>query len=248
MEERPLTSELPQSSELRERDQRKVIAGVPSYNVESFVGEVVRRAREYVDQVVVIDDGSSDRTAEVAREAGAVVRSHEVNLGYGGAIKSCFEAAREMDADVLVILDGDGQHDSDEVPQIVAPVLNGEADVVIGSRFLDRNSDIPFYRRFGIHVITWLFNVGSKTKITDSQSGFRAYSKRSIQAMSLQEKGMPVSVEILVRARRKGLVFREVPISCRYHAESSTMNPVKQGILVAMKLVRIRLGGDGKNR
>jgi glycosyltransferase involved in cell wall biosynthesis len=247
MEERPLTTELPQSSELRERDQRKVIAGVPSYNVESFVGEVVRRAREYVDQVVVIDDGSSDRTAEVAREAGAVVRSHEVNLGYGGAIKSCFEAAREMDADVLVILDGDGQHDSDEVPQIVAPVLNDEADVVIGSRFLDRNSDIPFYRRFGIHVITWLFNVGSKTKITDSQSGFRAYSKRSIQAMSLQQKGMPVSVEILVRARRKGLVFREVPISCRYHAESSTMNPVKQGLTVAMKLVRMRLSRDGKN-
>ena len=220
----------------------KVIAGVPSYNVESFVGEVVRSTREYVDEVVVIDDGSSDRTAEVARAAGAVVRSHEVNLGYGRAINSCFDVAREMDADVLVILDGDGQHDSDEVPQIVAPVLNGEADVVIGSRFLDHNSDIPYYRRFGIHVITWLFNVGSKTKITDSQSGFRAYSKRSIQAMSLREKGMPVSVEILVRARRKGLVFREVPISCRYHSGSSTMNPVTHGLGVSVKLIRMRLG------
>ena len=245
--EQPPTTELPQSFGSGEAIRRRIIAGVPSYNVESFVGEVVHGALEYVDEVVVVDDGSSDGTAEVARAAGAVVRSHEVNLGYGGAINSCFEAAREMDADVLVILDGDGQHDSHEVPQIVSPALNGEADVVIGSRFLDRNSDIPYYRRFGIHVITWLFNVGSKTKVTDSQSGYRAYGRKTIQLISLRERGMSASVEILIKARRKGLVFREVPISCRYHAGSSSMNPVKQGLAVAMKLVWMRLAGDGKS-
>ena len=246
LEDRSSTIEKAQSFPRTKATGRKVVAAVPSYNVEAFVGDVVRRTIEYVDEVVVIDDGSSDRTAEVARTSGALVESHEKNSGYGEAIKSCFEVARTRNADVLVILDGDGQHNPDEVPGIIDPILKGEADIVLGSRFIDGKSDVPRYRRFGIHVITWLFNMGSKTKITDSQSGFRAYGKRCIDSIMLKEKGMSISVEILIKARRKALTFKEVPISCRYHAHSSTMNPLKQGLGVAIKVVIMRLGGDAK--
>lgn len=220
----------------------KIIAAIPCYNEEKFVGDVVRNARVYVDEVVVIDDGSNDGTGEAAKAAGAVVVTHKTNGGYGQAIKSCFDAARAMDAEVLVILDGDGQHDAAELPLILAPILENSADIVIGSRFLNGTNGVPLYRKFGINVITWLFNIGAKTKVTDAQSGFRAYGSRSVNTISLTEEGMGVSVEVLLEARRKGLLIKEVPISCKYHAQSSTLNPVTHGLGVAMTVVKRRAG------
>ncbi|MBT9133124.1 MAG: Undecaprenyl-phosphate mannosyltransferase [Firmicutes bacterium] len=120
----------------------KVIVAIPCFNTKPAIAGVVSRARRYVDQVVVIDDGSHDGTAEAARAAGALVVNHGVNRGYGEAIKSCFEVAKANAADVLVILDGDGQHNPDEIPQLLAPMLQGEADLVIGSRFLQPNQSI----------------------------------------------------------------------------------------------------------
>jgi len=220
----------------------KIVAAIPCYNEEAFIGDIVQQVRRYVDEVIVVDDGSRDATAAAARAAGAIVLKHETNKGYGEAIGSCFKAARDLDADILVTLDGDKQHTASEIPAVVEPVVRGEADLAIGSRFLspDHQKDMPRYRRLGIKIITWLLNVGSKTKVSDSQSGFRAYSRRLVDTLQVSQKGMGISVEVIARARRAHLAIREVPITCIYHRESSTMNPLTHGMSVALATLRCR--------
>ena len=218
----------------------KVIAAIPCYNEERFIGEVVFKAKKHVDQVIVVDDGSRDRTVKAAKVAGALVIIHGANKCYGESIKSCFEAAKANHADVLVIFDGDGQHNPDELPRVLAPILNGGVDMVIGSRFLGGGGNMPRYRKFGIDVITWLFNMGSKVRVSDAQSGFRAYGRRILDSISLAEKGMGISVEALIKARAKGFSIQEIPISCRYHPNSSSLSPVRHGLGVALTVVKLR--------
>lgn len=219
----------------------KVIAAIPCYNEEKFIGEVVRKAEKYVDLVIVVDDGSHDHTAQAAKAAGASVVRNEVNKGAGAATKSCFEAAEVNHADILITLDGDNQHAPEEITRFIAPIFSGEADLVIGSRFLGYNSNMPRYRKFGIKVITWLFNIGSKVKISDAQSCFRAHSARLLDAIDITESGFGFSVEVLIKAREKGFCIKEVPISCLYHSESSSRNPVIHGLGVALTVVKLRL-------
>ncbi|MCL0070685.1 glycosyltransferase family 2 protein [Dehalococcoidia bacterium] len=226
----------------------KVLAAIPCFNTEPFIADVVSNAKKYVDQVVVINDGSHDGTAEAARTAGALVISHEVNRGAGEATKSCFEAAKANAADVLVTLDGDRQHNPDEVPLLIAPIIKGEADLVIGSRFLGDHSSMPKYRKFGIAAITFLYNLGSKTRVSDAQSCFRAYSRKALNSLSITEKGFGFSVQLLIEAERRGLVITEVPISCIYHSASHTLNPVVHGLSVALSVVRIRLKNSLQDR
>jgi len=222
-------------------DLMKIVAAIPSLNAEASIGDIVTRARGYVNQVIVIEDGSRDATLRIARAAGALVLSHGNIRGYGNSIKSCFEEAKKNNVDILVILDSDGQHDPEEIPLFIKPLIDGEADMVIGSRFLGVENNMPQYRKLGIGIVTWLFNVGSKVKVTDAQSGFRAYSKKVLDALSLVENGMGVSVEIPVKVRVKGFTIKEVPISCYYHRGSSTMNPVLQGLQVTFILLKLRL-------
>jgi glycosyltransferase involved in cell wall biosynthesis len=221
-------------------NRAKVIAAIPCYDEEKFISEVVRRANKYVDLVIVIDDGSHDHTSQAAKAAGALIINHSVNKGYGESMKSCFEAAKVNHADILITLDGDNQHDPEEIAGFIAPILNGEADLVIGSRFLGDNGNMPRYRKFGIKVITWLFNIGSKVKISDAQSGFRAYSRRVLDTLSLTERGMGISVEVLIKASEKGFCIKEVPISCIYHSEGSTINPLSHGLGVAFTVIKLR--------
>ena len=221
----------------------KVIAAIPAYNEERRIGDLVIITRKYVSQVIVIDDGSTDETCRAANASGALVLRHRVNKGYGEAIRHCFEAAKENGGDVLVTLDGDGQHDPSEIPMLVGPILKNEANLVIGSRLLkpvSRQTNMPMYRKFGIAFITMLFNIGSRVRVSDAQSGFRAYDRRILDNISLTETGMAVSVEVIVKAREKGFVIREVPISCRYDSQSSTFNPVGHGLGVALALVKLR--------
>jgi glycosyltransferase involved in cell wall biosynthesis len=216
------------------------VAAIPCYNEANFIGDVVVRTAAHVDAVIVVDDGSSDGTAEAARAAGAQVRRHETNRGPGAAARTCLQVGRELGADVLVTLDGDGQHDPGEIPDVVAPVLKGEADVVIGSRFLGGYNNVARYRKFGIDVITFLYNVGSREKITDGQSCFRAYSHGALETLDIREDGFGFSVETLVQARNAGLPIDEASISCIYHEESHSMNPVLHGVGVALMVVKHR--------
>lgn len=232
---------MPHSNAKIKRTKPKVVAAIPCLNEEPFIGDIVSRARGFVDEVIVIDDGSTDRTADVARSAGAYVVKHDVRQGAGAATRSAFEAAKKRGVDVLVTLDGDGQHNPDEIPQVMAPILRGEADLVIGSRFLKTDlKQAPKYRKFGIDVITWLYNFGSKVKVSDSQSCFRAHSRRLIQAVKITEEGFGFSIQVLIQARRKGFIIREIPISCIYHDQGSSLNPIVHGLGVAWKVIKLR--------
>ncbi len=221
----------------------KTLAAIPCFNTQKTIGEVVVRTKKYVDDVVVINDGSFDKTAELATKAGARVINHSSNKGYGEAIKSCLQAAREGASDILIILDGDGQHNPDEIPSLLTPLFRKEADLVIGSRFLTNRCSVPYYRRFGIKLITFLWNIGSRIKVSDTQSGFRAYSKPLINAIQISEKGMGASIEILENTRGNQFNIKEIPISCSYGNNNSYFTPKAflHGISVAIFVVKIRL-------
>ena len=219
----------------------KTIAAIPCCDEASHIGDIVNKTKEYVDEVIVIDDGSTDDTARSAQAAGASVVSHGANKGYGASIKSCFRAMKTSKADVLVTLDGDGQHDPSYIPSLLAPIYSGEADVVIGSRFLSGANSTPRYRKFGIHLINFLYNFGSKTKVSDAQSGFRAYSRRALDTVNITMSGMGASAEAIIKIREKGFTIKEVPISCTYHSASHSANPVTHGLSVALAVVRFRL-------
>ena len=209
----------------------RLVAVVPAYNEDRFIGSVVLKALPFVDRVIVVDDGSLDRTAAVAREAGAEVIVHPENRGKAIALKTGFSRARELGADVVVTLDGDGQHNPLEIPRVVSPILRGQADMVIGSRFLDIHVRIPIWRRLGQHLLNLLTTVGSGVPCTDSQSGFRAFGPRALAALSFRSQGFAIESEMQFWAREHHLRLVEVPIGCDY-TEKPKRNPVRQGLQV----------------
>ncbi len=215
----------------RNASKARIIAAIPCFNEERFIGSVVLQAKKYVDKVLVIDDGSSDATAEVARSAGAVVYRHDCNRGKGAAIRTAFLKAREEEADVLVLIDGDGQHDPREISRLAQPVVEGLADMVVGSRFMGGGNRPPFYRRLGQRVLTFVSNAGSRTAITDSQSGFRAFSSKALRSMKLVENGFAVDSEIQFAVRQSNLSVLEVPIQALYPGRAKR-NPLVHGINV----------------
>jgi glycosyltransferase involved in cell wall biosynthesis len=221
-----------------------VVVGIPALNEEKAIAAIVLQSQSCADKVVVCDDGSTDLTATIAERLGAVVIRHEQNLGYGAAIQSIFRVAKKLNADVLVTLDGDGQHDPSEIPKIVRPIVEGDADIVVGSRFVADHSTVvmPWYRRSGVKFITKLTNGQSKyNSVTDAQSGFRAYNRAAIEDLVMFEDGMGVSSEILINARKQHLRIREVSSSCEYGngMKTSKHNPVRHGVGVVASIVKL---------
>lgn len=213
----------------------KIIAGMPAYNEEKYIGTMVLNTRQFVDEVIVVDDGSNDSTANIARLAGAIVVSHDQNRGYGAAIQSILAEAKKRAPDALVIIDADAQHNPQEIPHLLSQIRDG-FDFVIGSREQQKNS-IPFYRRIGQKVLLHSTNVLSKKRLSDSESGFRAFSKKAILALELKEKGMAISAETVAEAAKRGLRVTEVPISVTYSRDSSTLNPVAHGLEVLFRIL-----------
>jgi glycosyltransferase involved in cell wall biosynthesis len=234
------------SSTIATLDEPIVVVGIPAFNEEQTIAKVVLVAQKYADMVIVCDDGSSDLTAEIAEHIGAVVVRHEENLGYGAALQSLFKRAKDLNADVLVTLDADGQHDPDQIPSLVKPIKEGVAEVVLGSRFMDENGtvEMPAYRQLGVRVITKLSNGLSKNAVSDSQSGFRAYNKKAMEKLGdVSENGMSASLELLRLVNKSNLRICEVPICCKYSdslgSETSTKNPLTHGIGIVMSLVKL---------
>ena len=218
-----------------------IIAGIPAYNEENSIAKVILLAQKHVDAVVVCDDGSQDLTADIAEKLGAIVVKHEKNMGYGAAIQTLFEKARALNADLLLTVDADGQHDAKEIPKLIRPILERKADIVIGSRFLQQNRDMPLYRRFGIKVLTKMTNRSrEKDTLTDAQCGFRAYNRKAIESLVLDEDGMGVSAEVLLKAGANALVVTEVPVEVQYKGlETSTHHPLKHGLGVISTIIKL---------
>ena len=195
----------------------KIIVGIPAFNEEKNIASIITKLSTIADTILVCDDGSTDLTATIAKKIGAVVIKHGKNLGYGAAIRSLFLKAKDLDGDVLVTFDADGQHRIDDIKNVIKPIVNQEADLVIGSRFLDESEkEVPQYRKVGIKVITKITNASIKKQLTDSQSGFRAYSRKIISELNPSETGMGVSTEILIKASSKNFRIVEVPIKIIY--------------------------------
>lgn len=219
----------------------RTVAAIPAYNEEASICSVVVEARHYVDSVIVIDDGSSDHTARLADGAGATVIRHDRNRGKAAGIMTAFRAAAERQADVLVLLDGDGQHDPQEIPRLVTPLLAGEADVVVGSRFLEIKNPIPYYRTIGQRTLNLATALGSGRRCSDSQSGYRALNRRAYSAITLQETflhGLAVESEMQFEIAAAGLRLAEVPILVRYD-EKARRSPIKHGFGVLYRVLAI---------
>ena len=217
----------------------KIIIGIPAFNEEKNIAGIISKLKRITKDIIVCNDGSTDLTADIAEEMGALVINHEKNLGYGGAIRSIFLKAKDLNGDVLVTFDADGQHRIEDVDKVINPILEGKSDLVIGSRFLDDNEkEVPQYRKVGIKVITKITNATIKKDLTDSQSGFRAYSKRVLNEIKPVESGMGVSTEILIKASSKNLKISEVPIKILYGENSSTHNPVVHGSSVIFSTIK----------
>tara|TARA_Y200000002_G_scaffold368106_1_gene360810 strand:+ start:201 stop:1145 length:945 start_codon:yes stop_codon:yes gene_type:complete len=212
-----------------------IVAGMPMYNEEETIGTVVTLALKYADAVICVDDGSSDSSARIAEACGATVIRHRVNRGYGGALKSLFIKAIEMKATALVVLDSDGQHEVADIPMLLKPILDKQADFVIGSRFIDGGggTDMPAYRRLGIKVITAASNLSRDISIKDTQSGFRAFSAHALQVLRFDCEGMELSLEMLEDAHEKQLKISEVPTVVRYDVpKGSNFTAVSHGFTV----------------
>jgi glycosyltransferase involved in cell wall biosynthesis len=216
----------------------KIIAGMPAFNEDKYVGSLVLKVRQYVDEVFVVDDGSSDDTAKIAKLAGADVVKHETNKGYGAAIQTIIAEAKKRDPDILVILDTDAQHDPKEIPNIIKPILENAADCVIGTR-QKQQKKIPFYRRIGQKVILSSVKILADEKLTDSECGFRAFSRLAYNTLELRETGMSISAETVAEAARHNLKIAQVPVSVTYHEDSSTLNPVKHGFNVMRSIINM---------
>ncbi|HWQ12878.1 MAG TPA: glycosyltransferase [Roseiflexaceae bacterium] len=211
---------------------------IPAYNEERFIGSLVLATRSYVSQVIVVDDGSSDRTAEIAERAGAIVIRHSANQGKAAAVNSGFSFARQQQYAAVVMLDGDGQHRPDDIPALLEPVLLGEADIVVGSRFLGVRSAIPSYRKVGQHGLTLVTNLASGVSVSDSQSGYRAFSTRALAALSFGQEGFTIESEMQFLAHQHGLRIAEVPVTMIY-AERAKRNPVRHGMQVLRGILRL---------
>jgi glycosyltransferase involved in cell wall biosynthesis len=215
----------------------RIVAVIPAFNEAKNIAGVVIGAQKHVSEVVVCDDGSSDLTGEIAEKLGSVVITHKTNLGKGVAIKDLFRRAKENGAEIIVTLDGDGQHDPHQIPLLTKPIIDGTADIVNGSRFLKENA-VPGHRRVGDGVLNRMTNAVSDYKLTDTQSGFRAYSRSALEHLEVKEHGIAVDSQLLMEASESGLRVTEVPIDVNYNSDSSTYHPAKHGVYVALSILR----------
>ena len=216
----------------------KITVGIPAYNEEKNIAKIIVKLKKMVDQILVCDDGSTDSTCAIAESLGAIVINHPKNLGYGSAIRSIFLKAREINAEVLVTIDADGQHKIEDVKKVIKPIVDGQADISIGSRFLDKHDNAPKYRKLGINIITKVTNSSLSEKITDAQSGFRAYNNKVLQSLTPSDSGMGISTEILIKSSNLGFKIAEVPTEIQYEGDTSTQNPVSHGTEVLMSTLK----------
>ena len=219
-----------------------ILLCIPAFNEENVIGDLIKKSLKFVDHVVVYDDGSSDKTSEIAENAGAYVIKNSQNKGKGFALQSLFKYARHQDSEIIVTIDGDGQFKPDEIPKLCDPILNDDQDLVIGNRF-DKNDEMPKYREIGNKMLDRLSNMALKLPLKDTQSGFRAYSKNAIQLITFSNKGFGADSEILINAYDKGLKITEEKVTVIYNTgyKTSTKNPISHTTGVVASLIELIL-------
>ena len=216
----------------------KITVGIPAYNEEKNIAKIIVKLKKMTDQIIVCDDGSTDSTYAIAESLGVTVIKHPKNSGYGMAVRSIFLKAREINADILVTIDADGQHKIEDINKIIKPIVDGQADISIGSRFLKEDNNTPGYRKLGVKIITKVTNSSLSEKVTDAQSGFRGYNNKVLQSLTPSDSGMGISTEILIKSSNIGLKIVEVPTEIQYEGDTSSQNPVTHGTEVLMSTLK----------
>ena len=220
-----------------------ILTCIPAFNEGKVIGEVIKKCLKFSDQVVVCDDGSTDDTYEIADAAGAHVIRHDVNIGKGEALRTLFKFAIHSKNDIIVTIDGDGQFLPEEIPKLVSDIEEKKSDIVIGYRF-DDATDMPNYRRFGNKMLDKMANMVTELSVSDTQSGYRAYSKDIIGKLNFNIKGFGADVEILIDAANKGFRISEQKVTVIYNtgSDTSTKNPISHaGEVVTTILERIAI-------
>jgi glycosyltransferase involved in cell wall biosynthesis len=211
---------------------------IPAYNEELTIGSVVLRARMFSDNVIVVDDGSSDRTSETASMAGAKVLKMEKNGGKAAAVMRGFAELENIDYTIAVMMDADGQHYPEDLPNVIAPILTDEADLVIGSRFIGGSAKVPAYRRLGQKVLDRFTNLGAGQKVSDTQSGFRAMGRKGVKNMDFRSSGYSIESAMIMHFVSRGLRITEVPINVSYDVPNKhKKNPLTMGFGLINNLV-----------
>lgn len=219
-------------------NDHNVVVVIPAYNEERFIGSVVIQTNKMVNTVIVVDDGSKDDTAIIAADAGASVIQMGENQGKGMALNVGFKKALELKPDIVVTLDADGQHLPSELPLLVMPILNGEADLVIGSRYLEDKSDVPTHRILGHKLFNIVTKATSGTGTTDSQSGYRAFSPQALEKIFFSSTGFSVESEMQFIAKEFGLRVKEVPITI-YYKDAPKRSVWKHGLNVLSGILKL---------
>jgi glycosyltransferase involved in cell wall biosynthesis len=216
------------------------IACIPAFNAGNQISDVIKKSLNYVDKVLVCDDGSTDNTFENATLSGAFVLKHKKNLGKGAALKTLFEKAKEIDADIIVTIDADGQFLPEEMIKLIEPIKNKKFDLVIGNRFLDKK-EMPSYRKAGNKILDKFTKFAANLPFEDTQSGFRAYSKNALEKISFSTNGFGVDSEILIDAVNKDLKITEKNITVIYNTgdKTSTKNPVSHSMGVIASIIEL---------
>ncbi|MFA4833392.1 MAG: glycosyltransferase family 2 protein [Patescibacteria group bacterium] len=196
----------------------KIFCVIPAYNEKETISEVIDKVKLMVDEVVMVDDGSNDETKKLARERGAVVLSHIINRGQGAALETGNKYALRAGADIIVHFDADGQFLPEEINDIIAPIKAGEADIVFGSRFLGKKSNMPPFKKYVIIPLAHLINkIFTGSSLTDPQNGFRALSRKAADKIKIEQDGMAHNTEIISKAFASGLKIKEIPVTVIYH-------------------------------
>ena len=217
-----------------------ILVCIPAFNEGKVIDKVIKDCLKFSNVVVVCDDGSMDNTYEVADSAGADVIRHEKNIGKGESLRSLFKFARHSNHDIIVTIDGDGQFIPEEIPKLVKSIKENKSDLVIGYRF-DDTTEIPNYRRFGNKMLDKMTNMVEEISVRDTQSGFRAYSRKVIDDIEFKMKGFGADAEILIDAAKKGYRLSEEKITVIYDTgtKTSTKNPISHTGEVISSLVEI---------
>ena len=216
-----------------------IIACIPAFNEGNVIGKLIKNMLQYVDNIIVCDDGSTDDTSIEAQKAGAEVITHKKNLGKGAAMRTLFNFAKDKNFDVMITIDGDGQFSPQEVPKLLPPILNYQMDIVIGYR--SNKDEMPSYRKFGNKFLDSMTNLASELPFRDTQSGFRSYSKKAVSVISFKTNGFGADSEILIDASRKKLKITEVGVTVNYHTgeKTSTKDPISHTSEVILSLIEL---------
>jgi glycosyltransferase involved in cell wall biosynthesis len=217
--------------------QSTVIVVIPAFNEERLIGSVVLKTLCYPVTVIVVDDGSKDLTADLAGRAGAQVVCLPENLGKGTALNAGVEKALEYDPDAVVLIDADGQHLPGELPIVLAPVLEGRADIVVGSRYIKEGNKVPLARILGHKFFNFVTGAASGVSVSDSQSGYRAFSRRALDEINFSSTGFSVESEMQFWAHEKHLVIEEVPVTIQY-VDKPKRPVMRQGLDVLSGVIK----------